>query len=273
MSAARGGSAAAADGVRPAVAADAVRPAAATPLALDSIGKTFGRRRVLTAATLVPAAGRVTVVLGRNGTGKSTLIRIATGQIRPDHGRILLDGEPVRRPRLHRLARRGVFHLPDEPLLARTWTLREHIDLVRRRFDAAEAARGWVERLGIGGLLDAPAGSLSSGERRRSELCLALVRSPRVLLCDEPLHSMAPIDAELLCDALREHAHAKGAAVVVTGHEAGHLLDLADDVVWMTAGTTHALGSPDHARSHHQFRREYLGELRTGAPRSGRRQS
>ena len=85
-----------------------------------------------------------------------------------------------------------------------------------------------------------------------------MARQPDCILADEPLIDLSPKDSALVAEVLRTMAR-KGAAILVTGHEVDVLLDLADDIVWMTAGTTHALGSPDDARDHDQFKREYLG--------------
>ena len=114
-----------------------------------------------------------------------------------------------------------------------------------------------IETTRLGDLIDRRPRSLSGGEARRAEIALAIARSPRCLLADEPFLGIVPADAERLALAFRRLAHA-GCAVVVTGHETGVLLELADDVLWQTAGTTHALGPPATARRHDQLRREYL---------------
>ena len=77
-------------------------------------------------------------------------------------------------------------------------------------------------------------------------------------MADEPFLDLSPKDSGHCADVLRNMAR-DGAAILVTGHEVDVLLDLADDIVWMTAGTTHALGSPADARDHDQFKQEYLG--------------
>ncbi|CAN5868880.1 hypothetical protein BH23GEM9_BH23GEM9_29680 [soil metagenome] len=98
---------------------------------------------------------------------------------------------------------------------------------------------------------------LSGGERRRSELALAMVRRPRCLIADEPLRGIDPRDAERLIETLRRMADG-GAAVIVSGHEVRTLLDASDDVVWVTAGTSYDMGSPAQASAEDRFRREYL---------------
>jgi ABC-type branched-subunit amino acid transport system ATPase component len=89
-------------------------------------------------------------------------------------------------------------------------------------------------------------------------IALAIARRPTVLLADEPLVGLAPVDQEFLAGLLRAMAN-EGVAVVTTGHDTPVLLSASDVIVWSVAGTTHYLGSPADARRHHQFRREYLG--------------
>jgi lipopolysaccharide export system ATP-binding protein len=109
---------------------------------------------------------------------------------------------------------------------------------------------------------------LSGGERRRVELGVAVARNPTVLLADEPFLGVMPKDRQFILDVFQMMTD-RGAGVLVTGHEIETLLDLADDVIWMTSGTTHHLGSPEEAVEHDQFRREYLGPQRgSGLARS-----
>lgn len=228
----------------------------------DSIGKSFGGRAVLKAATLWARAGTVTVVLGRNGSGKSTLFRIAAGLLAPDHGVVLFAGRAHERPRLHRLAADGLFYLPERGLLQRNRTVRAHLDAVGRRF-GVHAEPAALETLRLGDLMDRRPAALSGGERRRAEVALALMRRPVCLLADEPLMGMAPKDVERLAAGFRALA-GSGCAVVVSGHEVPALFDLADEIVWLCAGTTHGLGTVAQARQHWQFRQEYLGAGHAG---------
>lgn len=223
----------------------------------ESITRSFGSRVVLKSASMWGYEGRISVLFGRNGCGKSTLLRISTGLLRAEQGAIHFDGRAYLRPRLPTLARRGLFYLPDRGLLSRRLTLRDQVRAVEWRFGTGRTAEV-LAALGIERLLDQSLVEISGGEARRAELALALIRGPRCLLADEPLAGINPRDAEVIAAALRRLA-AEGCAVVVTGHEVRQLMELADDVVWMVAGTTHGLGSADAAREHEQFRREYLG--------------
>lgn len=225
--------------------------------AADSIGKAFGRNRVLKAASVWAYPGRITVLFGRNGSGKSTLLKAAVGLLAPDFGVVHFDGAAHRRPRLHRLAGRGLFYLPDRDLLSPRWTVAQHLDAVHWRYGSEGSGR-ILDEMGIASRVDARPHELSGGERRRAEIAVARIRAPRCLLADEPFAGINPGDGELIADALVRMAET-GCAILVTGHEVRQLMAIADTVVWMTAGTTHWLGSPGQAVRHEQFRREYLG--------------
>lgn len=138
----------------------------------------------------------------------------------------------------------------------------EQIRAVEWRFGGSRTAE-ILERLGISRLLGQAPDELSGGERRRAEIAAAWIRAPRCLLADEPFAGINPSDAEVLAEAFRGMAQA-GCAIVITGHEVRQLLDAADDIVWMAAGTTHGMGTPEEAIQHEQFRREYLGAVRLG---------
>lgn len=214
---------------------------------------------MLTSATLIASPGTITVLLGRNGAGKSTLLKIAAGWLAPDYGVVIFKGARTIRPRLAALAREGLFYLPERDLLCPSLTLRQHLHALAARFpQARDGSEDALHRLGLEARADQPVASLSGGERRRAELAVAVARRPDCLLADEPFQGVAPTDIELIASCLRELAR-QGAGVVVTGHEVPVLLDIADQVIWQSAGTTHYLGAPSGARKQEQFVREYLG--------------
>ncbi len=233
-------------------------------LRADSVGKALGGKRVLTSAYFEAAPGSLTALLGRNGAGKSTLLRIAAGWLRPDHGFVEFRGRRHVDAPAARLAREGLFHLPvDRSVLSPHFTLRQHLDALEARFGAGDR-RGVLERLGIAGVEGVRCAALSGGERRRAELAVALLRRPVCLLLDEPFRGIDPLEAEVLRGVLRALA-AEGCAVALTGHETTWVMDLADRFVWVHDGTTQALGGPEEAARHWQFRRDYLGAARPRA--------
>lgn len=229
-------------------------------LRADTIGKRYGATRVLTSASLVARPGSITALVGRNGAGKSTLLKICAGWTSADHGTITYRGRTYMRPRLHDLAREGLCFLPaEQPLLSPSFALGEQLQAIARQRHNS-ALEEIIERFRLAALLGQAPPALSGGERRRASFAVAELIGPQCLLADEPMRDLAPLDAELIRTSLRS-LRAEGCAIVVTGHEMNSLFDLADDVVWVTAGTTHHLGGAAAARENWQFRREFLGTV------------
>lgn len=226
-------------------------------LAAEGIGKSFRGREVLKAASLWALPGQIVALLGRNGSGKSTLMKIAVGWMSADYGSVRWRGNTRRRPRLARLARDGLLYSPQDTMLSANFTVEAHLDAVARRFRRHRLDEA-IDELGLGGLLDRSPKRLSGGERQRVALAVAMIRDPACLVIDEPFTRLSPMDQGLFARVLRAFA-ARGMAVVTSGHDVPELLAVSNAILWVTAGTTHWLGTPEEARGHHQFRQEYLG--------------
>lgn len=225
-------------------------------LLADSVGKSYGTRRILSSGTLRATSGDIRVVFGRNGVGKSTLIKIAAGVIQSDTGIVRINDNTVLKPSLAQMARDGVFFLPDHDLLSGNFSLRKQLTFFEHRFQL-RSAREAADIARVSHVLDQRPHTLSGGELRRAELAVALVRRPVCLLADEPFRNIAPLDHDAIANILRAFA-GDGCAVVVTGHEVPSLMDLATHVTWCTAGTKYELGTPETARKHEPFVRDYL---------------
>jgi len=230
-------------------------------LELDSIGVSYGHRPVLTAATLRAAVGRVTALIGRNGAGKTSLLRAGVGLQSTDHGTVRFFGVLHLRPRLARLARRGLFYLPARDILDPFVSVRQQVTAVSRYFGGAtpDEALGLVR---LQDIADQSPVTLSGGELRRAEIAVAVARRPRCLVADEPFRGLDPLDVELVGGGIRGLRQG-GCAVVLTGHELTHVRALADTVVWCAAGTTRQFATAGEAWADAQLQQEFLG---VGAP-------
>jgi lipopolysaccharide export system ATP-binding protein len=226
-------------------------------LEADCVSKHYGDRTVLNTASLRARAGMITALLGRNGAGKSTLLRCTVGEIDADQGNIRLDGATVVRPRLAWLARRGVCFVPDRDLLHPAVPVGSQCAWVARDCGTAAGVDTLLEQFGIAHVRDARPRSLSGGERRRAEVALALLLAPRVLVLDEPLRGIAPLDAEVILAALRRFAE-QGGAVLLTGHELPLFMASVDAVTWCHAGRTREFTSVSAAMHDFAFRRDFL---------------
>lgn len=213
---------------------------------------------MLTSASLRAMSGQMLLLVGRNGVGKSTLLRIAAGRLRAESGRVCIRGQTVMRPTLAGMARRGLFFLPDQHLLTPGLRVGLQLDAVARRFHTEDEVRTVCRDLELDSLGGFTPTRLSVGQLRRATIAFALLRRPGILLADEPVRGIAPIEAELILMAMRQLA-SHGSAVVVTGHEISTLMAHADAVVWCRAGTTQAFASPAAALDDWAFGQEFLG--------------
>jgi ABC-type multidrug transport system ATPase subunit len=231
------------------------------------VSKAFGSRQILSSASLRAISGQVRAMVGRNGVGKSTLIKIAAGKQQPDSGVVRFRGQTLLKASQPMLARQGVFFLPDHDILSPSFTLAAQLALFEQRF-ATRGAAAAAALADVTGLLSRFPYTFSGGELRRAELALALVRQPSCMIADEPYRGISPVDQSRVGAILRGMAD-EGCAVIVTGHEVSALFELADHVTWCVAGTTYELGPPEIARAHETFAREYLGPGRFARTKDG----
>jgi molybdate transport system ATP-binding protein len=195
--------------------------------------------------------GRVTGLFGASGAGKTSLINIIAGLLRPDRGTIAVDGETLddRAAKLHVPAhRRRIGYVFQDARLFPHLDVRENLDYGRRMNRLADdpAQRGRVtDLLDIGHLLDRRPGRLSGGERQRVALGRALLAQPRLLLLDEPLGSLdEERKVEILPYLVRLRDEAEVPMVYVS-HDAGEMRQLATQVVMLKRGRVIAFGGSE----------------------------
>lgn len=185
-------------------------------LEIERLRKWLAGRWVLDGLELVCEGAGVSAILGANGTGKSTLLRIIAGVLESDGGTVRLDGR-----RLDGGDRAGLRHLGYVPEAADPLphlTVGELLALVTALKRAAEPRSELIERLGVQPTLGQRIGTLSLGQRRRAGLLAALIGDPWLLVLDEPTNGLDPGAVELLADLLREHVQ-RGGAVLLATHD------------------------------------------------------
>jgi len=231
----------------------------ATPaaLAVAGLAKSFGPVKALRDVTLAFPAGQVTGLLGENGAGKSTLIRLCSGQMRPDTGRLLLDGKPVSFDTPLEAVAAGVVVVHQEPLLIGELTIADNLFLYdlgerpayapARRGENVARARQLLDRLGMTDYLPDPATlcrDLSAASRQMVDIVRALSRQPKVLFLDEPNSSLTHEESERLFAVVRR-LRADGVAVVLVSHRLAEVFSIVDNVIVLRDGTFVAAGPPD----------------------------
>ena len=160
-------------------------------LGVVSIAKSYDKRAVLTDVSLSVAKGEVVGLLGPNGAGKTTCFYSIMGLVKPDSGRITLDGADITNLPMYRRAILGLGYLPQETSIFRGMTVEQNISAVLEMAEPdADARHERLEKLlgefGLTRLRSAPAMALSGGERRRCEIARALAANPSIMLLDEP---------------------------------------------------------------------------------------
>ena len=172
--------------------------AAGNGLAVISIAKSYDKRVVLSDVSLSVGKGEVVGLLGPNGAGKTTCFYSIMGLVKPDAGRIMLDGADITALPMYRRAILGLGYLPQETSIFRGMTVEQNISAVLELAEPDKVARErrldeLLEEFGLTRLRSAAAMALSGGERRRAEIARALAANPSIMLLDEPFAGIDPI--------------------------------------------------------------------------------
>lgn len=229
-----------------------------------NLGKQYGNRPVVRDISISLQRGEAVGLLGPNGAGKTTSFYMITGLIRPDYGRIMIDGNDVTPLPMYRRARLGIGYLPQEASIFRGMTVEENIMAVLEVTESApDIRRSMLEELlaefSITHLRRTPALALSGGERRRVEIARALASQPSFMLLDEPLAGIDPIAVSDVRDIV-SHLKDKGIGVLITDHNVRETLDIIDRAYIIHDGTVLIEGKPQDIVNNADVRRVYLGE-------------
>ncbi len=255
---------------------------ALTPLRIEGLHKAFGGLQVTRDVSLEVQAGEIHALIGPNGAGKTTLIAQIAGDIRPDRGRILLNGRDVTRLSADARARAGLLRAFQVVSLMDELTVRENVwlaHIARRRGwwrlwpplfrDASlqAAAETTLETFGLIDVAEARPRDLAHGQRRLLELALAMAGDPAVLLLDEPLAGLGTAEAKDMrarIETLRGRV-----PVLLVEHDMDAVFALADRISVLVAGRLVATGTPQEIRAHPEVQAAYLGDVLTTLDREG----
>jgi lipopolysaccharide export system ATP-binding protein len=241
------------------------RAQAETPgLEVRSIAKSYDRRAVLHDVSLAVHQGEVVGLLGPNGAGKTTCFYSVMGLVKPDAGRIFLDGQDITDLPMYRRAVLGLGYLPQETSIFRGLTVEQNILAVLEvsESDPHEISRRLeqlLDEFGLTRLRDSPAMALSGGERRRCEIARALAANPSIMLLDEPFAGIDPISISDIRELVRE-LKKRGIGVLITDHNVRDALDVIDRAYILHDGRVLKEGTPAEIVNDRDVRRVYLGE-------------
>ena len=248
-----------------------IEPMVADPVAVPgqglsvvSIAKSYDKRVVLTDVSVSVGRGEVIGLLGPNGAGKTTCFYSVMGLVKPDSGRIMLDGEDITRLPMYRRAVLGLGYLPQETSIFRGLSVEQNImavlELSGRSKDERQARLDQLlDEFGLTRLRTSPSMALSGGERRRAEIARALAADPTIMLLDEPFAGIDPISISDIRDLICE-LKKRGIGVLITDHNVRETLDIVDRGYIIYDGRVLFAGSPDDLVRDENVRRLYLGE-------------
>jgi lipopolysaccharide export system ATP-binding protein len=233
-------------------------------LAVRSIAKSYDKRAVLHDVSLEVQRGEVVGLLGPNGAGKTTCFYSVMGLVKPDAGRIFLDGRDITKLPMYRRAILGLGYLPQETSIFRGLTVEQNIMAVLEISEPIRQARDdRLEKLlgefGLTHLRTAPAMALSGGERRRCEIARALAADPSIMLLDEPFAGIDPISISDIRQLVMELKQ-RDIGVLITDHNVRETLDIVDRACIIYDGQVLFEGTPHALVADEQVRRLYLGE-------------
>jgi len=244
--------------------ANAAPPIPQGGLEVVSIAKSYDKRAVLTDISLTVGKGEVLGLLGPNGAGKTTCFYSIMGLVRPDSGRILMDGIDVTKLPMYRRAILGLGYLPQETSIFRGMTVEQNIRCVLEMVEPNKAVREeelerLLEEFHITRLRHSPAMALSGGERRRCEIARALAAKPSIMLLDEPFAGIDPLSIGDIRELVRD-LRRRGIGVLITDHNVRETLDIVDRACIIYGGQVLFAGSPEDLVADENVRRLYLGE-------------
>ena len=230
----------------------------------ENLVKIYNKRKVVNEVSIEVQQGEVVGLLGPNGAGKTTSFYMIVGMIKPDDGRVLLDGEEITTLPMYKRARRGIGYLPQEPSIFRKLTVEQNIKAILETMDVSREDRKrqlklLLEELDIAPLAKNRAYTLSGGERRRVEITRALATKPKFILLDEPFTGVDPIAREDI-QGIVSQLKKKGLGVLITDHNVRETLQITDRAYIMSEGKILKSGTAQFLANDPEARRIYLGE-------------
>jgi lipopolysaccharide export system ATP-binding protein len=233
-------------------------------LEAKKLEKSYRGRKIVRGVSVQVKYGEVVGLLGPNGAGKTTTFYMVVGLVKPDQGRVLLDGADITKMPMHQRARNGIGYLPQEPSVFRKLSVAENLMAILETLDLSTLEReerrdSLLHELGIAHLSDNNAYTLSGGERRRLEIARALTLSPKFILLDEPFAGIDPLavqDIQGIISLLKS----KGIGILITDHNVRETLAITDRAYIISEGKIIEAGTPAEITTSPRVREFYLGE-------------
>lgn len=218
-------------------------------LELKNVEKSFGDKRVLTGVSFKAEGGKAFGLLGRNGAGKTTSIRILMDVFPADSGAVLIDGQPIDYGRI------GIGYLPEERGLYPKKLIIDQLVYFAElkgmsKKEAIKSIDYWLERLGMTEYRNKRLDTLSKGNQQKIQLITALAHDPDIVILDEPFSGLDPVNAMLLKDVVKGQI-AKGKIVLFSSHQMSYIEEFCDSIAILNNGVVALHGDL------HDIKRDY----------------
>ena len=203
-------------------------------LELKNIDKSFGEKKVLKGVSFVAESGKAFGLLGRNGAGKTTSIRILMNVFPADAGEVLTDGKPIDYDKI------SLGYLPEERgLYPKKLIIDQLVYFAElkgmKRTDAVQSVDRWLKRLELYEYRNKRLDTLSKGNQQKIQLITALAHDPQIVILDEPFSGLDPVNAILLKDVVKEQI-ARGKIVWFSSHQMSYIEEFCDSIAILNAG-------------------------------------
>lgn len=203
-------------------------------LELKNIDKSFGDKQVLKGVSFTAESGKAFGLLGRNGAGKTTSIRILMNVFPANSGEVLIDGKPIDYNKV------GIGYLPEERGLYPKKIIIDQLTYFAElkgmsRKDAVKSIEYWLERLGMKEYLNKRLDTLSKGNQQKIQLITALAHDPQIVILDEPFSGLDPVNAMLLKDVVKEQI-SKDKIILFSSHQMNYIEEFCDSIAILNNG-------------------------------------
>ncbi len=233
-------------------------------LRAENIVKTYRSRTVVKGVSVEVSQGEIVGLLGPNGAGKTTSFYMMVGLIKPNEGKVFLDGKDITSEPMYKRAQMGVGYLAQEASVFRKMSVEDNILAVLEMTKLSKEAQAdkleeLLNEFGLQHIRKSRGDLLSGGERRRTEIARALATDPKFILLDEPFAGVDPIaveDIQRIVAKLKE----KNIGILITDHNVHETLTITDRAYLLFEGSILKAGTAEELAADEQVRRVYLGQ-------------
>jgi branched-chain amino acid transport system ATP-binding protein len=249
-----------------------------TILKVEKVSRHFGGLTAVDDLDLEVASSEILGLIGPNGAGKTTFFNVISGFLRPTSGRIIFDDQNITGLKAHRISRLGIARIFQASVLFMKISVMENVftgyhmayrtNLLKRLLRTPSAlleeetfkrrAVEILEFMGLGDLKGEIAENLSHGHQRSLAVCLALATRPKLLLLDEPVTGMNPVEIQAMMGLVKQ-IRDRGVTIIMVEHDMKAVMSLCDRVVVLNYGRKIAEGAPEEIRSNKEVVEAYLG--------------